>query len=104
MIPEQMDHILKEMRGNEFDDPHLNGDGIIGARILAKGWADRIELSLKSLFETMEMQALEINRLRCSISGCHTREMLCRKLLNNIANDSADALAVMLDTGVPNVP
>ena len=36
-------HIVAEMRGKEFDDPHLNADGIIGARRLARGWADRIE-------------------------------------------------------------
>ena len=35
--------ILAEMRGNEFDDPHLDADGIIGARRLARDWADRIE-------------------------------------------------------------
>lgn len=38
--------ILKEMRGNEFDDPHLNADGIIGARRLARDWADRIEAAV----------------------------------------------------------
>lgn len=35
--------ILAEMRGNEFDDPHLDADGIVGARRLARDWADRIE-------------------------------------------------------------
>lgn len=44
---ETIKDIVAEMRGNEFDDPHLNADGIIGARRLAKGWADRIEAAWK---------------------------------------------------------
>lgn len=94
MILEQMDHILKEMRGNEFDNPHLNGDGIIGARILAKGWADRIEKSLKHLYEIMEMQALEINQLRCRISMYYNREVAYRLVFDSIAKDCNDALAL----------
>lgn len=39
--------IISEMRGNEFDDPHLDAEGIIGARILARGWADRLEAAWK---------------------------------------------------------
>ena len=39
--------IVAEMRGREFDDPHLNRDGMIGARRLASGWADRIEAAWK---------------------------------------------------------
>lgn len=37
-----VDEILKEMRGNEWDDPHLDRDGMIAARRLAMDWADRI--------------------------------------------------------------
>lgn len=44
--PETLAAILAEMRGNEFDDPHLDADGIIGARKLARDWADRIEAAL----------------------------------------------------------
>lgn len=39
--------IVAEMRGKEFDDPHLDRDGIIGARRLARGWADRLEAAHK---------------------------------------------------------
>ena len=44
---ETISYILAEMRGNEFDDPHLDADGIIGARRLARDWADRIEAAVK---------------------------------------------------------
>lgn len=47
MSEETLAAILREMRGNEFDDPHLNADGIIGARRLARDWADRIEAAAK---------------------------------------------------------
>ena len=45
--PEPLAAILAEMRGNEFDDPNLDADGIIGARRLARDWADRIEAAAK---------------------------------------------------------
>ena len=45
--PEPLAAIIAEMRGNEFDDPHLDADGIIGARRLARDWADRIEAAAK---------------------------------------------------------
>lgn len=51
---EKIADIVEEMRGNEFDDPHLNADGIIGARVLAKGWADRIEAACKREAESIE--------------------------------------------------
>lgn len=44
---ETSDSIIREMRGNSFDDPHLNNDGIIGARRLARGWADRLESAIQ---------------------------------------------------------
>ncbi len=44
---ETLADIVAEMRGNEFDDPHLNADGIIGARVLAKAWAERIDAAAK---------------------------------------------------------
>ena len=37
-----VDEILQEMRGKEWDDPHLDRDGMIAARRLARDWADRI--------------------------------------------------------------
>lgn len=48
-MKEQETHadIIAEMRGNEFDDPHLDRNGIIGARRLARGWADRLEAAHK---------------------------------------------------------
>lgn len=46
--PTKLQNILREMRSNEFDDPHLDADGIIGARLLARDWADRIEDALKN--------------------------------------------------------
>ena len=46
--------IVAEMRGNEFDDPHLDADGIIGARRLARDWADRIEAAAKRERATLE--------------------------------------------------
>ena len=45
--PEPLAAIIAEMRGNEFDDPHPDADGIIGARRLARDWADRIEAAAK---------------------------------------------------------
>lgn len=45
--PETLAAILAQMRGNEFDDPHLDADGIIGARRLARDWADRIEAAVQ---------------------------------------------------------
>jgi hypothetical protein len=45
--PETLADILREMRGNEFDDPHLDAEGIIGARKLARDWADRIEAAVQ---------------------------------------------------------
>ena len=45
-IENKLDSVLREMRGNEFDDPHLDADGIIGARRLAHEWSDRIAAAL----------------------------------------------------------
>ena len=42
-MAETTQDIIAEMRGNEFDDPHLDADGMIGARRLARDWADRYE-------------------------------------------------------------
>lgn len=50
--------ILAEMRGNEFDDPHLDRDGMIGARRLARDWADRIEAAAKRERETADLRAI----------------------------------------------
>jgi hypothetical protein len=44
---ETLSAILAEMRGNEFDDPQIDADGIVGARRLARDWADRIEAAYK---------------------------------------------------------
>ena len=43
MNDETQDDILREMRGNEFDDPDLDAYGMIAARRLAKDWADRLD-------------------------------------------------------------
>ena len=89
--------IVKEMRGNEFDDPHLNGEGIIGARRLAKGWADRIEAAWKreqnpapkSLAPTTCGNAAALREVLVSISSIDTRS-LKRLLYELVENDIPD--------------
>ena len=38
-----VDAILGEMCGNEFDDPHLNADAIIGCKKILKDFAERLK-------------------------------------------------------------
>ena len=52
--------VLAEMRGNEFDDPHLDAEGLVAARKLARNWADRIEDGLKRLMQRCDMEIAEI--------------------------------------------
>lgn len=42
----KVDKILREMRGNEWDDPRLDRNGMIAARRLARDWADRLEAAI----------------------------------------------------------
>ena len=45
-MEETIEDILNEMKGEKFDEPHLNYSGLKGARILPKNWAERIEKAL----------------------------------------------------------
>jgi hypothetical protein len=46
MNEKPLDNILRAMRGNEFDDPHIDAEGIIGARNICRDFADKIEAAL----------------------------------------------------------
>lgn len=78
--------IVAEMRGNEFDDPHLNAEGIIGARRLAKGWADRIEAAWKREQELLRSCARWINTH--DIYSNMAKELLaeCKEVLHDDGN------------------
>ena len=38
-----VDSIISEMCGNEFDDPHLSADAMIGCRKILKDFAERLK-------------------------------------------------------------
>ena len=58
--------ILVEMNGNEFDDPHLNAEGIIGARVLAQNWAHRINSALRlDMIPEFSKKALDEKCRKC---------------------------------------
>ena len=54
--------IVAEMRSNEFDDPRFGRDGLLAARTLARGWADRIEAAGEG-FAAGEQSATDCNKL-----------------------------------------
>ena len=64
------------MRGNEFDHPGLNRDGMIAVRQLAKDWADRIEDALKPDCEPMSVQQFnQLLHMAVDKSGCDPAKM-----------------------------
>ena len=43
MENETIDGIIEQMFGNEFDDPHLNADAMIGCRKILQDFAERLK-------------------------------------------------------------
>ena len=69
--------ILAEMRGNEFDDPHLDADGIIGARRLARDWADRIEAAAKRERALLDANVNRVRELEAMLDGAANTVLGC---------------------------
>lgn len=82
--------IIKEMRGNEFDDPHLDRDGIIGARRLARGWADRFEAAL-------ERERGDCAKLREAAEKTRATLEEALQILNGISDEEAGRLNARLE-------
>lgn len=83
-------HIIAEMRGNEFDDPHLNRDGIIGARRLARGWADRLEAAHKR-------ESGDTAKLREAAEKTRATLEEALQILNGISDEEAGRLNARLE-------
>ena len=82
--PEPLAAILAEMRGNEFDEPHLDRDGIIGARRLARDWADRIEAAVQRFVADACAKCAHYNAATISLKAA-------LDLANTIANHGINA-------------
>lgn len=99
--PETLAAILAEMRGNEFDDPHLDADGIIGARRLARDWADRIEAAVerrvKEAKDGIWRNAEEIHDIHCN--DCTFRAALV-EILDWTNKEKARNYKAALDGGI----
>ena len=84
--------IFAEMRGNEFDDPHLNGAGIIGARRLARDWADRLEAAIQRERE----ESGDAQKMREAMSSLlDMLKELRQKHFNELSNDDRMILGKM---------
>ena len=43
LMNDTVDSIIEQMCGNEFDDPHLNADAMIGCKRILKDFAERLK-------------------------------------------------------------